>query len=184
MNSAIMSRIAKAGVEMDTELRLNSLEVQIVEREVAQLLKGDAYCVVTYVLGGYFDASALSLGYKLSHPLYDIGTSGNNAQTACKCEITFEDACAKIEKVDQAFGQWVYAKGRAAVLKEETSKNLEGQQAQARVLTQAGDAAAEVGRTVLDSATFVSRHLVLISLAVVAVATVVLVKVYLPSPKD
>ena len=181
--SDTLKRLAAAGVEMDTDVRLNQLEVQLVNEEVAKYLKGDAHCVVTYVLGGYYDETALSLGYRLTHPSA-IGADLNSAQKACTCEITFEDACGKIKKVDSDFGEWVYQKGSAAVRKEETSKNLQGQQAQARVVQQGLETAAKVGETVLDTTSFVSRHLVLISLAVVAVAGYIIAKVYLPSPKE
>jgi hypothetical protein len=178
-----LKRLAAAGVDMDTDVRLNQLEVQLVNDEVGKFVKGDAHCVITYVLGGYYDASALDWRYRLMHPS-PVGAELNSAQKACTCEITFEDACAKIKKVDSDFGEWVYQKGSAAVRKEETSKNLQGQQAQAKVVEQGLDVAAKVGGTVLDTSSFVSRHLLLITAAVVVAAGYIIARVYLPASKE
>jgi len=178
-----LKRLAAAGVDMDTDVRLNQLEVQLVNDEVGKFVKGDAHCVITYVLGGYYDASALDWRYKLTHPSA-IGADLNSAQKACTCEVTFEDACAKIKKADDDFGQWVFDKGAAAVKKEETSKNLQGEQAQARVVEQGLETAAKVGSTVLDTSSFVSRHLLLITAAVVVAAGYIIARVYLPAPKE
>ena len=165
--SEVLENLSKTGIDMTPENRLSDANaVNTVTHFVTQFVGNDATCVVSACLGGAQDVS--QIGILDSHAI--------TAQAQCSTEITFDDAVKRVAEKDPQFADWLRQKAKAATDKTRIQDEATAKEAQAKVVAQIGETVSNVGGAALDSASFLSKHIVAVGvLALLVFATVVVV---------